>query len=126
MKWLLLVSALSACACPPKPSAGPGAGSTTGSAGSGSGGATLTGCASIQGRVEQLYRAEAQAKEPTRVDQAVADNTAMVLRACGKAADQPKFTACVASAPTAKELEGACLPPLDDEGTEGDALKPAP
>src|SRR5262245_628228 len=31
-------------------------------------------CDGIRAKVEQLYRAEAQAKEPKRVDEAVADN----------------------------------------------------
>jgi hypothetical protein len=71
----------------------------------------------VRPRVEQLYRAEAQAKEPTRVDDAVADNTHMVMNDCAK--DPAKIVPCLAKAATVSELEKDCLIPLDDEGTEG-------
>ena len=74
-------------------------------------------CEAMRGRVEQLYRAEAQAKEPSRVDEAVADNTHMVMNDCAK--DPAKIVPCLAKAATVSELEKDCLIPLDDEGTEG-------
>lgn len=116
---MMLVTVV-ACACPSKATKSQGGGS--GSAGSGS---AVTpeagGCEGTRSKVEQLYRAEAQAKEPKRVDDAVADNTAMVMAECGK--DPVKVTACITAAATLKDLEATCLPKLDDEGTEGDTLK---
>lgn len=110
-----------ACACPSKATkTGGGSGSAEGS-----GSAVVTppvgGCEGAKPRIEQLYRAEAQAKEPKRVEEAVADNTAMAMAECAKAPD--KVAACIAAAATAKDLEATCMPQLDDEGTEGDSLK---
>jgi hypothetical protein len=118
MKGLLLAMLLAGCACPEgKQPNKPGTGS-----GSGSGPpVVLTGCAAARAKVEQLYRAEAQVKEPKRVDQAVADNTAMVMNDCAKAPD--KVTGCIEKVSTVAELETKCLRPLDDEGTEGNDLK---
>src|SRR2546427_448000 len=63
MRQILLV-VLVACACPSKQAAGPGAGSGSSAA------RPVTGaCAEARGKVEQLYRAEAQAKEPKGVVQ---------------------------------------------------------
>ena len=112
MKWIAL-AVLVACACPSKSSQGPGSGSAPPVTGSG--------CDGIRARVESLYRAEAQQKEPKRVDEAVADNTAMVMSDCAKAPD--KVAPCVAKAATVAEIEKACLIPIDEEGTEGDRLK---
>ena len=75
-------------------------------------------CDGIRTKVEQLYRAEAQAKEPKRVDEAVADNTKMVENDCAKAPD--KVAPCVVKAESVAEIEKSCLIPLDDEGTEAD------
>ncbi len=97
---------------PSEPAAKPGPGSATGAA------QVSPACAAVRPKVEQLYRAEAQAREPGRVDEAVADNTTMVMNDCGKAPD--KVAACVASVSTVKDLEARCLAPIDDEGTEGD------
>jgi hypothetical protein len=79
--------------------------------------ATATTCDGVKPRVEQLYRAEAQAKEPKRVDEAVADNTQMAMTDCAK--DPGKIVPCLAKAGSVTELEKDCLIPLDDEGTEG-------
>ncbi len=84
--------------------------------GSGSG---ASGCEAVRAHVERLYRAEAQSREPKRVDQAVADNTAMVLRDCAGAAQT--IAPCLRSATTIQGVEG-CLPRLDEEGSEGDAF----
>lgn len=99
---------------PSEPVAKPGPGSAIGAA------QVSPACAAVRPKVEQLYRVEAQAREPGRVDEAVADNTTMVMNDCGKAPD--KVAACIASVSTVtvKHLEARCLAPLDDEGTEGD------
>jgi hypothetical protein len=118
--WLALV----ACACPSKPVT-TGAGS--GGAGSGAGSAvavsanvapvTATTCDGVKARVEAMYRAEAQQKEPARVEEATSDNTTMVMNDCAK---DGKLVACLAKVATIAELEKTCLIPLDDEGTEGE------
>ena len=110
------VAALLACGCSAKggtPVGGtPVGGSNDGSA------ARL--CDGVRAKVERLYRAEAEAKEPKRVDEAVADNTTMVMNDCAKA--PAKVAACVNEASSVAALEQKCLAPLDDEGTEGEAL----
>ena len=116
--WLALV----ACACPSKPATtGAGSGSAAGSAvvpGSGSvAPVTATTCDGVKARVEAMYRAEAQQKEPTRVEEATSDNTTMVMNDCTK---DPKLVACLAKVATIAELEKTCLIPLDEEGTEGE------
>jgi hypothetical protein len=119
----LVVVTIVACACPSKATK-TGGGSGSGS-GSGSGVAELQpttgGCDGAKPKIEAMYRAEAQAKEPKRVDEAVADNTAMVMAECAKA--PARVSACIAGAATLKDLETTCLPQLDDEGSEGDTLK---
>jgi hypothetical protein len=75
-------------------------------------------CAAARSKVEALYRAEARAREPARVDVAVADNTAMVMADCAK--DPAQRADCLVAASTIQELEARCLAPLDDEGSEGD------
>jgi len=118
-RWsALLVIVACACACPNKTTTGPG----TGSAGSGG---TVTPpvtnantCNEVKARVEQLYRAEGQAKEPKRVEDFVADNTAMIMADCAK--DPARYVPCISAAPNVAELEKQCTEPLDDEGTEGD------
>jgi NAD(P)H-dependent flavin oxidoreductase YrpB (nitropropane dioxygenase family) len=89
-------------------------------AGSGSAPGRAGTCNAVRARVEQLYRDEAKASEPSRVDEAVADNTAMVMNDCAQAPD--KVAACIAAVTTVKDLEARCLAPIDDEGTEGDKL----
>jgi hypothetical protein len=77
---------------------------------------SATTCDGVKPRVQDLYRAEAQQKEPKRVDEAVADNTQMVMNDCAK--DPDKTVPCLAKAGSVAELEKDCLIPLDDEGTE--------
>ena len=117
-RWLPVLAMALLSACPSKP-----AQPATGSQGEGVAlpPSSATTCDEVKPRVEQLYRAEAQAKEPKRVDDAVADNTQMVMADCAK--DPAKAVPCLAAAPTVAELEKRCLVPLDDEGTDGDALK---
>ncbi|MEO6776545.1 MAG: hypothetical protein ABI467_26610 [Kofleriaceae bacterium] len=106
--WLVL---LVACACPAKPApAGSGSAAAIASG-------TATTCDQVRPRVEALYRDDAQHHEPTRVAEAVSDNTTMVMNDCTK--DPGKFVPCLAKVVTVAELERSCLIPLDDEGTEG-------
>lgn len=117
MRWLVLL-ALGACSSTSAGSAptGPGGGSNAGPPVT----TSATSCADVKSRVEALYRAEAEAKEPTRVDEAVADNTAMVMNDCAK---QPAAAVpCLAKTSSVAELEQTCLIPLDEEGTEGEEL----
>lgn len=107
MRLALLL--LVACACPAKKPVQQGRGSAVPLV-------TATTCDGVKPRVEQLYRAEAEAKEPKHVDEAVADNTQMVMNDCVK--DPAKTVPCLAKAATVSELEKGCLIPLDDEGTE--------
>jgi hypothetical protein len=109
----VMLAALVACACPTKQAPITG--------GSGSGSSVAPGCEGIRAKVEQLYRAEAQAKEPKRVEEAVADNTAMVMNDCAKA--PAKMATCVGRVSTVAELEKTCLVQLDDEGSEGEELR---
>jgi len=121
MKLWLVWMALVACACPAKTTP------TTGGGSAGSGGSavaptsvapvTATTCDGVKPRVEAMYRAEAQQKEPARVEEAVSDNTTMVMNDCAK---DVKLVACLAKVATIAELEKTCLIPLDDEGTEGE------
>lgn len=102
---------LAACACP-QMAAAPDVGKPPVANGSG----TPSTCAGVRGKIEQLYRAEAQQKEPKRVEEAMADNTAMVMNDCKK--DETNIAACIDKAQNVAEME-KCLPPLDEEGSEG-------
>lgn len=115
MKTLALMLTFAACACPDKPVANPGSGTGSGS------NPPAVGCEATRTKVEGLYRAEAQVKEPKRVDAAVADNTTMVMNDCAKAPD--KVIACIGKVSSVAELETTCVRSLDDEGTEGNELK---
>ena len=119
--WLVL--AVCGCstlgACSSTHGTGPGGGS--GSAPPPPVTANAKTCDDVKPRVEQMYRGEAQVKEPKRVDEAVADNTAMVMTDCAR--DVAKLVPCLAKAGSIAELEKQCLVQLDDEGTEGEALR---
>ena len=106
MRWIFLV--LVACGASAKPTPTPLPPQATPS------------CEGVRGRVEQLYRAEAEAKEPRRVDDAVTDNTHMVMVDCAK--DPAREVPCLAAVATIADLEHRCLAPLDPEGREGEAL----
>lgn len=75
---------------------------------------TGTVCERATTKVQSLYRADAQS------DEAIADNTAMVIAECNRAPDT--VTACIARVTTVVELEAKCLPNLDEEGSEADVL----
>ncbi|MEO7733721.1 MAG: hypothetical protein ABIY55_22340 [Kofleriaceae bacterium] len=113
MKWLIVIAMVGCGASAPPAGTGSAPAST-------SMGSASTPCDGARAKVEQLYRAEAQTREPKRVDEAVADNTAMVLRDCAKA--PAKVAACIAAIATVADLEAKCLVALDDEGSEGDQL----
>src|SRR4051812_10914052 len=93
---LLLV----ACACPAKPSTSNGGGGGSGSTVTPTVVPTTnaTTCAELKSKIEGLYRTEAQQKEPKRVDEAVSDNTTMVMNDCNK--DPGKVVACLNKAAT--------------------------
>lgn len=110
MRWPLIVIALAACACPNKQTTT----TTTGGTGSGGGPTTGTPCERVTAKVRELYRADAQS------DEAIADNTAMVIAECNRAPDP--VSACIAGVTTVNALEATCLPKLDEEGSEADVL----
>jgi hypothetical protein len=87
----------------------------------GSTGSATAGCDSARAKVEGLYRAEAQTREPTRAEEATADNTAMVMTDCAKA--PATVVACIGGVATVAALEKQCLAPLDAEGTEGEMAR---
>lgn len=113
MVAMAVMAATLASACPGKSGSPAGGGS--------GGGDPVRLCEGLRPKIERLYRAEAAAKEPQRVDEAVADNTTMVMNDCIKA--PAKVAPCVDRASTVAELEQQCLLPLDDEGSEGEALR---
>ena len=116
MRWFLVLALV---ACSSKQ------GTTTN--GSGVGGGTneppATGCDGARKKVDHLYRAEAKAnhEKPERIEESVSDNTTMVMNDCAKSPD--KVVGCINRVSTAAELEKQCLAPLDEEGTEGEALR---
>ena len=117
MRWMIFVVCV-ACSSS-KPTA-----TTTGSGtGTGSAPPVATGCDGAKPKIEQLYRDEATANKetPERIAEAVADNTHMVMSECAKSPD--KVVACIGRVSTAAELEKQCLARLDDDGTEGEALR---
>ncbi len=110
---MMAIAATLVSACPGK--SGPPAG------GGGSGGDPARLCEGLRPKIERLYRAEAAAKEPQRADEAVADNTTMVMNDCIKA--PARVAPCVDRVSTVAEIEQQCLLPLDDEGSEGEELR---
>jgi hypothetical protein len=115
---MVAAAALLACACPGQSGT---SGAPGGGGGGGGGGSAASPCDGIRAKVEKLYRAEAEAKEPKRVEEAVADNLTMVMNDCAKA--PAKVAACVSAVSSVAALERECLAPLDDEGTEGEELR---
>ncbi|MEZ4368148.1 MAG: hypothetical protein R2939_17985 [Kofleriaceae bacterium] len=78
-------------------------------------------CEAQRAHLEAIYRVDAEAREPERVEAAVADNVAMVLIECRSA--PARVAPCVAGAADAAAVEARCLTPLDDEGSEGDQFR---
>ncbi len=121
-----VVMVLTCAACPSKApqqtglgSGGSGQGQNQGPPGSLTDGVAR--CEVVRGKLEELYRAEAQAKEPGRIEAATADNTQMVLSECAR--DPDRVLPCVQRETTVVAVETSCLAPLDEEGTEGEALR---
>lgn len=112
---LLLVAMVAVgCACKGSSSGGgtgPGSGSGTGSAAG-----DPAACDGITAHVETLYRASAERTKMT--DGEIADNVAMVLAECKDA--PARVVPCVQKATAIAQLEGQCLAPLDDDGSEGE------
>ena len=104
---LFLVGTASAC------------GRSAGERGAGTAGGDT--CDAVMPHLRVIYMAEAQAREPTRVEEAVADNVAMSMAQCRR---QPEFAACANRATDVQQLETGCFPALDDEGSEGDRFLP--
>jgi hypothetical protein len=117
----VLLIGVVACACPSKSTSGPTSGSGSAKVVAPPPTTAITSCDTARDKIEALYRAEAQVKEPKRVDEAIADNTAMVLADCKKAPD--RVVPCLATAQTLADVETKCVKQLDDEGTEGEQQK---
>lgn len=119
------VMMLACAACPSKApqQTGLGSGGSGQPPGQGSGIAAggAARCEALRGKLEGLYRAEAQLKEPERVEAATADNTQMVLAECAR--DPDRVVPCVEREATVPSIETKCLTALDEEGTEGEALR---
>lgn len=107
---LTLAGLLAACGCATKAPVGGGGGSGSG----------VASCDGVAAHVTELYTADAKVAEPTRVEAAAADNTAMALSACRAAPE--RVAPCLAAARDVATLERTCLPALDDEGSEGDVF----
>ena len=82
---------------------------------------TIATCEGVKPRVEALSRAEAEQREPKRVDEYVSDNTTMIMNDCVR--DPGRLAPCLASTPSVAQMEQECVIPIDDEGTEGEASK---
>ena len=129
LRLVLIATLFAACASgKPTTTAPPG--------GSGSGSATpvpvvipngpITSCETAQPKLEALYRADAEATMPGaekagKRNELVADNVHLVMMDCLK--DPQKIYPCIDRAKAVADVEHTCLAALDDEGTEGDALK---
>ncbi|HEY1815928.1 MAG TPA: hypothetical protein VGG74_26445 [Kofleriaceae bacterium] len=111
MKATVLVLMIAACGAP-------AATTTTTTTTTATPPATAATCDSVKPRVESLYRAEGQQREPKRVDEYVSDNTTMIMNDC--VTNPAKFAPCLAAAATVAQMEQECVIPLDDEGTEGE------
>lgn len=102
-------------------------GNPTNGSGVGVGGGTVTppatGCDRTKKKIAELYRAESTANKEKveRVEESIADNTQMVMNECVKSPD--KVVGCINRVATAAELEKQCLAQLDEEGTDGEALR---
>jgi len=116
MRWLAFVAGVVAGlgACAPTSATTTTTSTTTTAAPS-----VVATCDNVKPRVEALYRAEGQQREPKRVDEYVADNTTMIMNDCVK--EPAKFAPCLASAASVAQMEQDCAIPLDDEGTEAEA-----
>ena len=102
-RWLIVWCACGPAAPPPaKPAPPPPATTAT--------------CDSVRDKVAALYRDDAQQHEPKRVDEAVADNTQMVMIDCTKR--PAKAVPCLQAASSVAQIEKDCLIALHPDGTE--------
>ena len=114
MKAIVLVLVIAACSAP-------AATTTTTTTSTAPPPTTAATCDSVKPRVEAMYRAEGQQREPKRVDEYVSDNTTMIMNDC--VANPAKLAPCLAAAATVAQMEQECVIPLDDDGTEGEAQR---
>jgi hypothetical protein len=113
LAWLLVAALGAACACKQNNGTGPGPGTGGGTdveVGTGKPGD----CEGLGAHVTELYQASAERTKMTPEE--VADNTAMVLGECRTTPG--RVAGCAKKATSVAQLE-ACLPPLDDDGSEG-------
>lgn len=119
MKLAALVVAVSVAltsGCCKGSGAGGTGGGTGAGTGSGSGGALdAAACDAQEAHVRELYQAAAARTSMSEAE--VGDNVAMVLKECRAA--PVKVVSCLARATAVAQLEGTCLPALDDDGREG-------
>lgn len=99
-----MTCALAACAC--KGHKGDGTGPGSGRV------IDAAACDGLIERVRGLYQAQGGLG-----DDELGDAVAMVIKECKAAPSQ--VVPCAERAATAADLERTCLPPLDDEGSEG-------
>jgi hypothetical protein len=110
------VALAAACACHPHGKTGEGGSGPSG------GTAAAASCDSVTAPVTALYQAEAKATGAEAHDATfVADNVAMVQTDCAR--DPGRVAACAAGATSVAQLEKDCLIPLDEEGTDGEAIR---
>lgn len=115
---LALVAGPSSCACNDSKKGGTIAANPAIDGGLPASGSTE--CEQLKPKIAGIYRAAAKPGDQG-AEQAVADNTAMILRDCQTAPS--KFAACIQAAPDVATLERDCVIPLDDEGrAEGNAF----
>lgn len=109
--WVVIVAVVveTACACK-----GSSSGGGTGP-GTGTGTIDASACDAQLEHVRGLYGTASGRVEMSEGE--VADNVDMVMREC-KAAPA-KVAPCLAKATAVAQLERTCLPPLDDDGREG-------
>ena len=108
-----MISWSAACGCKSSPTTTPATNNA----------ASAATCATIHDHLVELYRADALAKEPARVQAATVDNVTMAEHECAHAA--ASFPGCAAAATSAAQFESTCMPTLDSEGSEGDKFAPA-
>ena len=102
---VVIAIGLAACGCSPAPAVAPTTGMplANGSAAPPTVPTAPTTCAGIEPKVDQLYRAEAQAAEPKRVDERTHDNVHMVMVECDK--NPSAVVACVNGAATLADIQ---------------------
>ena len=106
---ILVAVVQTACACKgskSSPGTGPGSGPAV---------VDASACDGQLEHVRGLYQAAAERAGMNEAE--VADNVAMVMTECRAA--PAKVVPCLAKVTAVAQLEGTCLPALDDDGREG-------